>query len=133
MKYLAYAKINIRLNVLEKKENNYHDLYMLNAKTTLCDEIEIIKTSYQPESDDKSFVFRLCFSVLLLTAIISFFLYVLKITGFWEKVNSVNDVRNFIVSLGGYAVLTFIIMQIFIRVNRFSYKFVIFLSLFFLL
>lgn len=61
---------------------------------------------------DKSFVFRLCFSVLLLTAIISFFLYVLKITGFWEKVNSVNDVRNFIVSLGGYAVLTFIIMQI---------------------
>ena len=43
MKYLAYAKINIRLNVLGKKENNYHDLYMLNAKTTLCDEIEIIK------------------------------------------------------------------------------------------
>lgn len=44
MKYLAYAKINIRLNVLGKKENNYHDLYMLNAKTTLCDEIEIIKS-----------------------------------------------------------------------------------------
>lgn len=41
MKYLAYAKINLRLNVLRKNENNYHDLSMLNAKISLADEIEI--------------------------------------------------------------------------------------------
>ena len=41
---LAYAKINIRLNVLGKNEHNYHNLHMLNAKVSLCDEIEIIKS-----------------------------------------------------------------------------------------
>lgn len=41
MKYLANAKINIRLNVLGKNENNYHNLSMINAKISLADEIEI--------------------------------------------------------------------------------------------
>lgn len=41
MKYLANAKINIRLNVLGKNENNYHNLSMVNAKISLADEIEI--------------------------------------------------------------------------------------------
>ena len=45
MKFLAYAKINIRLNVLGKNEHNYHNLHMLNAKVSLCDEIEIIKSA----------------------------------------------------------------------------------------
>ena len=44
MKYLAYAKINIRLNVLSKNENNYHDLSMVNARISLADEIEIIES-----------------------------------------------------------------------------------------
>lgn len=41
MKYLANAKINIRLNVLGKNENDYHNLSMINAKISLADEIEI--------------------------------------------------------------------------------------------
>ena len=41
MKYLAHAKINIRLNVLGKNENNYHNLSMVNAKVSLADVIEI--------------------------------------------------------------------------------------------
>ena len=41
MKYLAHAKINIRLNVLGKNENNYHNLSMVNAKVSLADEIVI--------------------------------------------------------------------------------------------
>lgn len=42
MNFLANAKINIRLNVLGKNENNYHELSMVNAKVSLADEIEII-------------------------------------------------------------------------------------------
>ena len=45
MKYLAYAKINIRLNVIGKNEQNYHNLSMVNAKITLADEIEIHESS----------------------------------------------------------------------------------------
>lgn len=41
MKFLAYAKINVRLNVLGKNEKNYHNLSMVNAKVTLADEVEI--------------------------------------------------------------------------------------------
>lgn len=44
MKYLAYAKINIRLNVLGKNEKNYHNLSMVNAKVSLADEIEILES-----------------------------------------------------------------------------------------
>ena len=43
MKFLAYAKINVRLNVLGKNEKNYHNLSMVNAKISLADEIEIIE------------------------------------------------------------------------------------------
>lgn len=54
MKFLAYAKINIRLKVLGKTEKNYHNLSMVNAKISLADEIEIIegnenKVSYSIE------------------------------------------------------------------------------------
>lgn len=41
MKYLAYAKINLRLEVEKKLENGYHLLHMLNAKVSLADELEI--------------------------------------------------------------------------------------------
>lgn len=44
MKYLAYAKINIRLNVLGKNEKNYHNLSMVNARISLADEIEILES-----------------------------------------------------------------------------------------
>ena len=45
MKYKAYAKINLRLNVLGKNEFNYHNLSMLNAKISLADELEIIEST----------------------------------------------------------------------------------------
>lgn len=45
MKYKAFAKINLRLNVLGKNEYNYHNLSMLNAKISLFDELEIIEST----------------------------------------------------------------------------------------
>lgn len=41
MKYLAYAKINLRLEIEKKLENGYHLLHMLNAKVNLADELII--------------------------------------------------------------------------------------------
>ena len=41
MKYLAYAKINLRLEIEKKLENGYHLLHMLNAKINLADELII--------------------------------------------------------------------------------------------
>ena len=41
MKFIANAKINLRLNVLGKNEFNYHNLSMVNAKISLADEIEV--------------------------------------------------------------------------------------------
>ncbi len=46
MKTNAYAKINIRLNVIGKRENGYHELFMINARVSLKDEIEFKESSY---------------------------------------------------------------------------------------
>ncbi len=55
MKYQAFAKINLRLNVLGKNEFNYHNLSMLNAKISLADELEIIEsTKNQVEYSEES-------------------------------------------------------------------------------
>lgn len=43
MKLKAYAKVNLILKVLGKKENGYHNLQMLNGKIDIYDEIEITK------------------------------------------------------------------------------------------
>lgn len=47
MKLRAYAKVNLILKVLGKKENGYHLLQMLNGKIDIYDEIEITKNSFQ--------------------------------------------------------------------------------------
>ncbi|MFP4478232.1 MAG: 4-(cytidine 5'-diphospho)-2-C-methyl-D-erythritol kinase [Candidatus Izemoplasmatales bacterium] len=39
----AYAKINLFLNVLEKRRDGYHNLEMINAKIDLCDDIILKK------------------------------------------------------------------------------------------
>ncbi|MGE4571470.1 MAG: 4-(cytidine 5'-diphospho)-2-C-methyl-D-erythritol kinase, partial [Candidatus Izemoplasmatales bacterium] len=39
----AYAKINLFLNVMDKRKDGYHDLEMVNAKIDLYDEITIKK------------------------------------------------------------------------------------------
>lgn len=41
MQYYAYAKINLRLEVIKKLPNGYHDLRMVNAKVSLKDILEI--------------------------------------------------------------------------------------------
>lgn len=41
MQYYAYAKINLRLEVIKKLDSGYHDLRMLNAKVSLKDVLEI--------------------------------------------------------------------------------------------
>ncbi len=42
----AYAKVNLFINVLESRNDGYHNLKMVNAKIDLCDTIKIEKTSY---------------------------------------------------------------------------------------
>ena len=41
MKVKAYAKINLMLRVIRKKENNYHELQMVNTKIDLYDIVKI--------------------------------------------------------------------------------------------
>ena len=43
MKVKACAKINLMLDILGRRENGYHDLYMLMQSVSLCDEVEVIK------------------------------------------------------------------------------------------
>ncbi len=42
----AYAKVNLFINVLESRNDGYHNLKMINAKIDLCDTIKIEKTNY---------------------------------------------------------------------------------------
>jgi len=39
----AYAKINLFLNVIEKRKDGYHNLEMVNAKINMCDDISLKK------------------------------------------------------------------------------------------
>lgn len=41
VKKKAYAKINLFLNVLDKRKDGYHNLEMINAKIDLCDDIKL--------------------------------------------------------------------------------------------
>lgn len=60
---------------------------------------------------DKSFVYRLCMLVMLTAVVVLVILYLLKISGFWERVDSIEDIREFISSTGGWAVFAFIFVQ----------------------
>ena len=61
---------------------------------------------------DKTFVYRLCMLVMLCASIVMLILYLLKLSGFWEKVDSVQDLREYISSYGSFAVVAFILLQI---------------------
>ena len=39
----AYAKVNLFLNVVGKRKDNYHDLEMINAKIDLYDTVTIVQ------------------------------------------------------------------------------------------
>ena len=43
MKLKACAKINLMLDILGRRENGYHELYMLLLSVDLCDEVEVNK------------------------------------------------------------------------------------------
>ena len=43
MKINAYAKINLTLNVVEKRNDGYHNVDMLMQSVSLCDDIQIEK------------------------------------------------------------------------------------------
>ena len=57
---------------------------------------------------DKKFVYRL--TLILMTAALAV-LYVMQITGLWDKIDSVEDLRNYVSGFGGYAVFIFIAIQ----------------------
>ena len=60
---------------------------------------------------DKKFVYRLTFlTIILMTAALAV-LYVMQITGLWDKIDSVEDLRNYVSGFGGYAVFIFIAIQ----------------------
>lgn len=61
---------------------------------------------------DKESVYKICLVVLFFLMLSTVILYVLQISGFWEKINSVEDFRAYIDSFGSYAVIIFILMQI---------------------
>lgn len=61
---------------------------------------------------DKENVYKLCLVVLFFLMLSTVILYVLQLSGFWEKINSVEDFRAYIDSFGSYAVIIFILMQI---------------------
>ncbi len=62
--------------------------------------------------NDKDFVIRLVLSCLVFAVIVLGILYVLQLVGFWDKVSSVEDLRNYISQFDGYAMLIAFIMQI---------------------
>lgn len=47
MKAKAYAKVNLFINVLDKRKDGYHELQMVNAKIDLYDDITIEETDCQ--------------------------------------------------------------------------------------
>ncbi len=63
------------------------------------------------ELSDKKFVYRLNFLTLILMTAALAVLYVIQITGLWDKIDSVEDLRNYVSGFGGYAVFIFIAIQ----------------------
>lgn len=60
---------------------------------------------------DKKFVYRLTLLTLILMTAALAVLYVMQITGLWDKIDSVEDLRNYVSGFGGYAVFIFIAIQ----------------------
>ena len=60
---------------------------------------------------DKKFVYRLTFLTLILMTAALAVLYVMQISGLWDKIDSVEDLRNYVSGFGGYAVFIFIAIQ----------------------
>lgn len=63
-------------------------------------------------STSKKMVYKLFFITIVTIAITFLGLYLLKSSGFLDKIDSVEDFRDYIKGFGGFAVLIFIILQI---------------------
>ncbi len=59
----------------------------------------------------KKTVYKLLVLFVAAISLVTFSLYFIKITGFLDKIDSVEDFREYISSFGGYAVVLFIVMQ----------------------
>lgn len=60
---------------------------------------------------NKSFVYKLLYITVVLIFCALFLLYLLKISGFFDKIKSVEEFRNYIQSFGSFAVIIFIALQ----------------------
>ena len=61
---------------------------------------------------NREMLFKICIITLLFIAIALLLIYILKISGFWNKINNIEDFREYIAGFGAYAVIVFIIFQI---------------------
>ncbi|MBQ8426490.1 MAG: TVP38/TMEM64 family protein [Clostridia bacterium] len=59
----------------------------------------------------KKIIYKLFLLLIITIAIVLTSMYILKITGFLDRVNSVEDFRKYISSFGNFAVVLFIIIQ----------------------
>lgn len=60
----------------------------------------------------KNFIYKLAFSVQSIVVVALIVLYVLNLTGLWEKIDSIESLRRYVEGFGNYAIFAFIIMQI---------------------
>lgn len=60
---------------------------------------------------NKRFIYRLFFLIIVFYFFVVFSLYLLKKFGFFEKISSAKDLREYISSFGGFAVIIFILIQ----------------------
>lgn len=59
----------------------------------------------------KDFIYKCCYLVIVFIAIALIGLYLLSVFGFWDKITSVEEFREYIESFGGTAVFIFIMIQ----------------------
>ncbi len=60
---------------------------------------------------NQNFVYKLTFLTLVFMSIALGIIYVVKITGFWDKIGSVEALRKYVSDFGAYAVIIFIVIQ----------------------
>ena len=60
---------------------------------------------------NRNFVYKITFLALVFMSITLAVLYVVKITGFWDKIGSVESLRKYVSGFGAYAVIIFIAIQ----------------------
>lgn len=61
---------------------------------------------------NKSFIYKLGYTCFVFLTICLLVLYVLNLTGFWDKIDSIDDLRNYVAGFGSFAVIIFLLMQI---------------------